>query len=549
MRVLSTLSMRLVALIAVLTLAGMGVLAWVVVAKHTADLERETIQGALWLSSTLERSVRGWMQENRKDDLYRALQSVSQQHGIERLRLLNKAGRITYSSLPAEQGQTVDMQAEACTQCHRGGEPVARLDDRRLTRVFTGPQGHRVLGLITPIYSEPSCSAAGCHPPPSERTVLGVMDMQLSLEDVDRTIAEQNRSFLYSTYLLMLLIASACGVFVWRFVHCPVHALISGMERIRAGDLRHQIVLRSRTEIGLLAGSFNDMARELDRAQQQLQDWTHTLERRVEEKTRNLQQAQARLVHNEKMASLGTLAAVVAHEINNPLSGVLTYAKLLRKMVGDSGPKPERVESMLKYLRTVEAETARCGNIVRNLLEFSRQSGAVTGQVDIAGILERTLFLIAHKLELQGITLLRDFGDSLPVLSGDADQLQQAMLAMLINAVEAMPDGGQLRVTVRAASEGTSRQVQVEIQDTGPGIPPEAMGRLFEPFYTTKQDKKGVGLGLSVVYGIIRRHNGRIDVRSEAGHGATFVVTLPERTPVEEEILSGMEEGGGSAGE
>ncbi|MEW6749609.1 MAG: ATP-binding protein [Candidatus Latescibacterota bacterium] len=546
---LSTLSMRLVALIAMVTLAGMGVLAWVVVEKHAADLEHETVQGALWLSSTLERSVRGWMRANRKDELYRALGSVSQQSGIERLRLLNKSGRITYSSLPAEQGQTVDMQAEACTQCHSGTEPAVRLDDRRLTRIFAAADGHRVLGLITPIYTEPSCSAAGCHPPPSQRNVLGVMDMQLSLAGMDQAIEEQNRSLLYSTYLLMLLIASVSGVFVWRFVHRPVNALIRGMERIRAGDLKHQIVLRSRTEIGLLAASFNDMTRELEQAQQQLKDWTRTLEQRVDEKTRNLQQAQARLVHNEKMASLGTLAAVVAHEINNPLSGVLTYAKLVRRMVGTTGPKPDRVESIQKYLKTMETETARCGNIVRNLLEFSRQSGAVTGEVDINEILDRTLFLIAHKLELQGISLHKAFADSVPVLSGDADQLQQAMLAVLINAVEAMPDGGDLRVTTSLLGDGSSRQVQVEIQDSGPGIPQDALDRLFEPFYTTKQDKKGVGLGLSVVYGIVRRHNGRIDVRSEPGKGATFVVTLPERTPVEEELLSGPEEGEDRAGD
>ena len=210
-----------------------------------------------------------------------------------------------------------------------------------------------------------------------------------------------------------------------------------------------RIPRQTETEYGRLATSYNKMAEELGQAQQQLREWTHTLEQRVAEKTRTLQQAQARLVHNEKMASLGALAAVVAHEINTPLSGVLTYTKLVRKMMGDSGPKPERLESIHKYLITMETETARCGNIVKNLLEFSRQSGAVTGEADVNDILERTLFLIAHKLELQRIHLNRELDHDLPRLSGDADQIQQALLAILINAVEAMPEGGELKVATR----------------------------------------------------------------------------------------------------
>ena len=237
------------------------------------------------------------------------------------------------------------------------------------------------------------------------------------------------------------------------------------------------------------------------------------------------------------MASLGALAAVVAHEINNPLSGVLTYTKLVHKMIGDTGPQPERVESINKYLATMEKETTRCGNIVKNLLEFSRQSGAVTGEADINDILERTLFLITHKLELQNIRLTRDFSPDLPVLNCDTDQIQQAMLAILINAVEAMPEGGQLKVATRMITDSGERQIQIEIADTGVGIPDEVMDRLFEPFFTTRHDKKGVGLGLSVVYGIIRRHHGKIDVQSRVNEGTTFLISLPEHSEVEQELL------------
>jgi two-component system, NtrC family, sensor kinase len=539
--VFSTLSTRIFALIAAIALSGLGLLSWGVTEFHTASLEHEVVQGALRLSDMLQRGIRGCMLDNRKENVYQTMRGVGTQPGIERLRLLNKGGLITFSSNNAESGQTVDMQVEACTRCHGEAEPIAHLDNRELTRIFTSQQGHRILGLITPIYNEPACASAACHVSPDEQHVLGVIDMQFSLAEIDQTIAQRNDHFLYLVSLLMLGIAFSCGLFVWRFVHRPVQALIHGTERIRTGYLDYRIPLQSGTEIGRLATSFNQMAEELGEAQQQLRDWTHTLEQRVAEKTRTLQQAQARLVHNEKMASLGALAAVVAHEINNPLSGVLTYTKLVRKMMGDSGPKPERIESIHKYLKTMETETARCGNIVKNLLEFSRQSGVVTGEADVNDILERTLFLIAHKLELQSIRLSRELAAALPRPSGDADQIQQALLAILINAVEAMPEGGELKVATRLVQKEGEPHAQIEIADTGVGIPEEVIDRLFEPFFTTKQDKKGVGLGLSVVYGIVRRHNGSIDVRSEVGQGTTFLISLPEHGQVEQELLIGGE--------
>ena len=546
---LSTLSMRLFVLIAVVTLASLGLLAWLLVELHTTDLEHETVQGALRLSDTLQRGMRGSMLENRKEKVYEMMRAVGDQPGIERLRIYNKEGRITFSSAARERGQTVDKQVEACNRCHDESEPLSHLDGRELTRIFLAQDGHRVLGLISPIYNEPACANSACHLTPEEQQILGVMDMQLSLADIDLTAQQQNRRFMYLTYLLMLVIASTCGLFVWYFVHRPVTALIHGTERIRTGHLNHRISLLSRTEIGRLASSFNQMARELGQAQQQLEDWTHTLERRVEEKTSSLQQAQARLVHNEKMASLGALAAVVAHEINNPLSGVLTYTKLVRKIMGGDGPKPERLESIRRYLESMETETARCGNIVKNLLEFSRQSGVVTGEASINDILERTLFLIGHKLELQDIRLIKNLSPDVPCLTCDSDQIQQAMLAILINAVEAMPEGGTLTVVTRPSADQDEHQVEIEITDTGAGIPSEIIDRLFEPFFTTKQDKKGVGLGLSVVYGIIRRHSGKIDVRSEIDSGTTFVVSLPERSEVEQELLAENQEAVGNGRE
>jgi two-component system NtrC family sensor kinase len=451
---LTSLSMRLFALIAVVTLVGLSMLAWAVVRLHTTNLEQETVQGALRLSDTLRRSARHSMLEDRKDDVYQMMRTVGRQPGIERLRIFNSEGLIVFSSVVDERGKTVDQEEEACTRCHKEGEPVSHPEEHELTRIFRASDGDRLLGLITPIYNATSCAGVDCHAGPEEQQVLGVIDMQLSLAGIDQTLLRHNRRFLYHICLLMLIIASTCGLFVWGFVHLPVKALIHGTERIRTGDLDYRIPLQSRSEMGRLASSFNEMAEDLGEAQGELKEWTRSLEERVEEKTRTLQQAQEHLVQREKMASLGTLAAVVAHEINNPLSGVLTYAKLLHKMMQGEGPGAERLDSVRKYLKTIETEISRCGEIVGNLLEFSRKSGTAAEEVDLNELVERTLFLIGHKLRLQQIDLEKDFSTEVPPVTCDADQIQQALLAILMNAMDAMPDGGVLKVSTRLAGLG-----------------------------------------------------------------------------------------------
>jgi len=536
---LSSLSVRLFALIAVVTLVGLSMLAWAVVRLHTANLEHETVQGALRLSDTLRRSARHSMLEDRKDDVYQMMHTVGMQPGIERLRILNSEGLIVFSSIDVEIGHTVDPEEEACNRCHKDGQLISHPEESELSRIFHTPDGQRRLGLITPIYNATSCAGLDCHAGPEEQQVLGVIDMQLSLSGIDATLLRHNRRFLYHICLLMLVIASTCGLFVWGFVHLPVKALIHGTERIREGDLDYRIPLQSRAEMRRLASSFNDMAEELGGAHQELREWTYTLEQRVEDKTRTLQQAQDHLVQMEKMASLGTLAAVVAHEINNPLSGVLTYAKLLQKMMSGDGPDPKQLESIRKYLKTVETETARCGGIVSNLLEFSHKSGTTSEKANINNILERTLFLIAHKLQLQEVRLEKRFSPDLPTATCDAEQIQQALLAVFMNAMDAMPEGGALEVETRLGAQTADgeRSVEIVITDSGSGIPPDILGRLFDPFFTTKKDKQSVGLGLSIVHGIVKSHHGKIDVESKPGR-TSFAITLPEHTDVREELFA-----------
>jgi len=532
-----SLSVRFFSLILGIALLCLGGLAWFEVKNHTAHLEEESIRGAQRLSDTIRRSTRSSMLNNRKEDVYEIIQNVAAQPGIERIRLFKRTGHIRYTTDTTEVGSIVDVEKEACLSCHQNSQtPSTNHGCRARTRIFVSGN-IRVLGLITPVYNEDTCTGASCHASVTDEPILGVLDVHLSLQEIDDTLLEQNQDFLLITYALMLGLASLCGLFVWQFVHKPVHALIKGTAQLSKGNLSHRISIQSHTEIGCLADSFNQMANELELAQQQLTDWAHTLEKRVEEKTNILKQAQTKLVQHEKMASLGTLSAAVAHEINNPLSGVLTYTRLLRKLLDVDVPEPERLPDMRKYLEVIASEVSRCGKIVSNLLDFSRQSDMRIAPADLNKVLDRALFLIGHKLKLQNIQLHQDLLPNLPHITCDADQIQQALLALLLNAIEALPDGGNIRVTTRK----TDKDIQIVITDTGVGMSPSQMAHIFEPFYTTKSALNGVGLGLAIVYGIIHRHKGHIDVQSEEGLGTTFEISLPIAAQITEYDTSQFE--------
>jgi PAS domain S-box-containing protein len=238
-----------------------------------------------------------------------------------------------------------------------------------------------------------------------------------------------------------------------------------------------------------------------------------------------LKQAQEQVIQAEKLASLGKLAATIAHEINNPIAAVLTYIKLMMKLVKRERFTTERLADISRYLNTMEAETARCGEIVKNLLAFSRQSNVTIGTNSLEEIISRTLALLSHDLEMKGIKLVKEIPPDLPKIACDFKQIQQAFLNLFVNAAEAMSQGGTLTVTAKILQD--SRYVDVSISDTGYGIGKEDIKRIFEPFFTTKEEGKGVGLGLSVVFGIIARHKGTIDVKSQVGEGTVFTVRLP----------------------
>jgi two-component system NtrC family sensor kinase len=462
---------------------------------------------------------------NRKDEIHSTIVRIAKTPGVAGVRIYDKRGSIIFSTTPAEIGQRVDLQAEACVVCHDRSEPLHAVPSKNTTRVYRGADGVRILGLISPIENQPECSNASCHAHKSDQTILGVLDVRMSLASADERMRAQTRQLFLSSLLMVAVIGAACALFIYRVVRVPVRRLIAGTERVARGDLDTRIDVGTRDQIGQLAESFNAMTSDLGRARGELTRWSEKLEKKVVEKTDELSHAHRQIVQMEKMASLGKLSATVAHELNNPLAGILTYAKLIGRSLGEEGFDPGERAEIARYLDLIQKESRRCGDIVKNLLLFARPSGGEFALQRVNPILDRAGMLVRHHLEMQGIKLECSMiaGDDQVVC--DADQLQQAILALLVNALEAMPQGGTL--TLRAEADDAA--VRVQVGDTGVGIPPDVIPSIFEPFFSTKEGGTGVGLGLSVVYGIVLRHGGSVDVDSSVGLGTTFTLRLPRK--------------------
>jgi two-component system, NtrC family, sensor kinase len=487
--------------------------------QHLEDAARLSAEQQ---SEVLRRSASRYMLKNDRIGLYELMMNMADQPGMVRIRIMNPQGEISYSTAPDEVGATVDKGAEACYGCHEKSKPLARLNRSDRFRVYR-TDGERVLGVITPIENEPACSNAACHAHPAGMQILGVLDTNISLAKADQGLAHESRAMTIYTALALLAVVVLSGLFVWIVVRNPLRELKAGTERIASGKLGDQIPVHAHDEVGELAQSFNDMSNRLQVAQAEITAWAHTLEERVEEKTRELKQAHQRMLHVEKMATIGKMAAVVAHEINNPLSGILTYAKLVKRWIEKNTLTSPKQEEMKGSLDLIAGESKRCGELVQNLLSFSRVSPMNLAWCDLNQVIDRCLRLVQHKLEMSGIQTNLNLEPELPAAHCDPAQIEQVVLAMVINAIDAMPQGGNLWISTLVIA---GFAMELIIRDDGIGIPEEHLVHIFEPFYTTKESG-GSGLGLAISQNIVERHGGSIDVKSVVGEGTTFKIVLP----------------------
>ena len=527
-RLTHSISAKLIGSLLGVMVVVFALLGYLNVRLHRQDLEAATLVSAERVSDIIKHSTTYYMLRNDREGLYHAIHTMADEPGMVKVRIFDQEGRISYSTDPAEVSHVLDKTAEACYGCHTQSQPLARLNRPDRFRIYRNG-GQRVLGIITPIENQPGCSNAACHAHPAGQQVLGVLDTNLSLAKADAQLAVSSARMLSYTAGAILIVAVLSWLFVWRVVGEPIKALKKGTKHLSQGELGYQIEVQSQDEVGDLAHSFNDMSLQLRAANEEIVNWAKTLEDRVEQKTKELNRAHDHVLHVEKMASLGKMAAVVAHEINNPLSGILTYAKLLRKWVGSGQTEHEKREEAMQCLELIAAESRRCGDLIKNLLTLSRTAPMNVQSTDLHAVIDRCLLLVRHQLELGGVEVQLNFAKDLPRVPCDPAQIEQVLLTLIMNAKDAMPRGGNLWIETRVSADET--EIEILVRDDGAGIAPGVLPHIFEPFLTTKESGRGVGLGLAISRGIVERHNGRIEVASELGRGTTFSITLPNQAP------------------
>src|SRR5512133_2789842 len=449
--------------------------------------------------------------------------------------MMGGSGRVTFSTDRGEISQLVDRRAEACSLCHAEGAPLSHPSLKERTRTFEGPN-HRILGIVAPLYNEEACSSAACHAHPTDRKVLGVLDVEVSLERADMA----SLAFRWKSLVVAAIVAALLGAGFWFFARAhvvmPVASLVQATRRVARDQLDIEIPVTWSGELGLLATSFNDMTRSLRQTEEELKALMNGLERKVEDRTAALRTAQDQLVRSEKLSSLGKLSASIAHEINNPLAGILTFAKLMVRTLEQGAPDETTRRTLVKNLHLVQRETERCSAIVRNLLDFARERPLAVKDVSVNAVVDEAVQLLANQIQIQGVTLEKRLTD-VPLVAADFGQLRQACVNVIMNACEAMTRGGRLVIESALVEDG--RRVELAFTDSGPGIPPDVLSKVFDPFFTTKE--RGTGLGLSVVYGIAERHGGKIEIPSEVGKGTRVALRIPPHR-------QGAEAGAGAAG-
>jgi len=451
--------------------------------------------------------------------------------GIEDVNLYDKQDNLVYSSFPDGAGGHNNPN---CKDCHTDIDSMFPGNERSFRIISLDSEcemtqkdnDYRLLMIHSPIPNQPSCYTAACHAHNANDRVLGSFVIRIPMDDLDTAISQSSNDFFILATISTLILITFLIFFTRRTINRPLNEIIKATEAVSRGDRSTRMKLNPSLpqDVQLVSETFNKMLDNLQTASDELQDWSQQLEDKVQKKSEELTEIQKELIHVERMTSLGKLSSSVAHEINNPLSGVLTYTKLVHKQLNSPEFEAKDKGPMLKYLKVIEEETKRCGGIVKGLLDFSRKDQLEFTDKHLHKILQDAYQLMDHQMRISDITFREDLAAGKDLISCSENQIKQAVIAILLNANEAVHENGEILIRT---SNPDPAHVLLEIIDNGSGIIPRDLPHVFEPFFSAKEKVSGIGMGLAIVHGIVQSHHGKAEVQSEPGVGTTLSILLP----------------------
>lgn len=483
------------------------------------------------VGSLVEGALYHSMLENDKGALQNTLDIIHTLPGIEDVNMYDSEDNLVYSSFSFD---TIGHINPNCKSCHTNLETLFPKKEKSYKIITADSEckmgknlkGQRHLLIKSPILNSKSCYQSSCHAHKVTDEVLGSLVIKVPLKDLDAAVRKSSMEFYILAILTTLILASFLILFTRREIKTPLNELLKASLAVANGDTRSRVVIKPNQmdDMRMVSTAFNDMLDNLQTATTELENWSQQLEYKVQKKSEELGSAQNELIHIERLASLGKLSSSVAHEINNPLSGILIYTKLVQKLLNNPELTDDKKELILKHLKLIENETKRCGDIVKGLLDFSKKDQADFEPKHLHEILRETNDLMSHSLKIANISFLKDYAAKSDLIYCSPNQIKQACVAILINASEAVSENGEILVKTSNPDEDT---IKLEITDNGIGISTEDIPHIFEPFFSTKQAVSGIGLGLPIAHGIMQSHKGKISVKSEPGQGTTISITIP----------------------
>ncbi len=483
------------------------------------------------VGSIVEGALYHSMLTNDKSTLQSTLDVINTMSGIDDVNMYDDNDSLVYTSFSFDNDRHSNPD---CLECHKNIQEMFPRKEKsyRIMEVKTecsmdqNDNGHRHLLIRSPILNEKSCYTSSCHAHQASDEVLGSLIIKMPLDDLDTAVEKSSAKFYLIATFITLLLIGALIFFTRKKIKDPLNEIIKASIAVSNGDkdTRLEIKPNQLDDMRMVSEAFNDMLDNLQSANEELKNWSKQLEYKVQKKSEELGAAQSELIHIERIASLGKLSSSVAHEINNPLSSILVYTKLIHKQLSNPEMDAAKKDTLLKHLKLIENETKRCGDIVKGLLDFSRKDQENFESKHLHKILQETYDLMTHSIKIADISFISDLSAQNDLIFCSPNQIKQACVAIIVNASEAVSARGEIIISTRNPDAGT---VRIDITDNGIGIPPDDISHIFQPFFSTKHDTSGIGLGLAIVHGIVESHNGKIEVKSELGKGTTMSITLP----------------------